>query len=87
MTLEHTIFGDLYLFIERNSETTRRNNGFQLVEEFCANHNLDADSLKELSFYFGANRDEEILTKVKGNISGKAAIRPRGYTLNKLARS
>ncbi len=87
MELKCPNFGSLYLFIKRNSETTKANNGFRLVEQFCAIHSLDSDSLKELCFYFGASEDKEVLTRVKGNISVKATIRPRGYHLNKMARS
>ena len=87
MELKCPNFGSLYLFIKRNSETTKANNGFRLVDQFCANHNLDADSLKELCFYFGASEDKDVLTKVKGSISVKASIRPKGYNLNKMARS
>lgn len=88
MKLKHSTFGSLYLFIERNSEPTKAgNNGFQLVEQFCASHDLDPVTLKELCFYFGASGDEEVLAKVKGNVFGKAIIRPRGYHLNKMARS
>lgn len=87
MTLKHPTFGNLYSFLEHNSKPTKAGKGFQLVEQFCANHNLDSDSLKELCFYFEASEDKEVLTKVKGNISAKAIIRPRGYHLNKMARS
>jgi len=87
MTLNHTTFGNLYLFIKNNSKPTKAGKGFQLVEQFCANHNLDSDSLKELCFYFGASEDKEVLTKVKGNILGKAILRPWGYNSNKMARS
>ena len=65
----------------------KANNGFKLVEQFCAIHSLDSDSLKELCFYFGASEDRAVLTKVKGNVLGKAIIRPRGYHLNKMAKS
>ncbi len=57
------------------------------MEQFCAIHNLDSDSLKELCFYFGASEDKEVLTRVKGNVIAKAIIRPWGYHVNKLARS
>ena len=87
MELKYPNFGSLYLFIRLNSKTTKINNGFRLVEQFCAIHSLDSDSLKELCFYFGASEDKEVLTKVKGNISAKASIRPCGYNLNKMARS
>ena len=87
MTLKHTTFGDLYLFIKHNSKPTRAGNGFRLVNEFCANHNLDPVTLKELCFYFGANTDEEVLTRVKGNVLRKAILRPWGYNSNKMARS
>ena len=87
MTLKHTTFGDLYLFIKHNSKPTRAGNGFRLVNEFCANHNLDPVTLKELCFYFGANTDEEVLAKVKGNVLGKAILRTWGYNSNKMARS
>ena len=87
MELKCPNFGSLYLFIKLNSETTKVNNGFRLVEQFCAIHSLDSDSLKELCFYFGASEDKDVLTRVKGNISVKAPIRPRGYNLNKMARS
>jgi hypothetical protein len=43
--------------------------------------------LKELFFYFGANTDVEVLTRVKGNVLGKAILRPWGYNSNKMARS
>ena len=87
MTLKHTTFGNLYLFIKLNSQPTKAGRGFQLVEQFCANHNLDPVTLKELCFYFGASEDKEVLTMVKGNILGKAILRPWGYKLNKMARS
>lgn len=87
MKLKHSTFGSLYLFLERNSEPTKADNGFKLVDEFCVNHNLDPVTLKEVCFYFGASEDWAVLTKVKGNISVKATIRPRGYHLNKMARS
>jgi hypothetical protein len=87
MTLKHPTFGNLYSFIEHNSKPTKAGKGFQLVEQFCANHNLDPVTLKELCFYFGANTDEEVLTKVKGNVLGKAILRPWGYNSNKMARS
>ena len=87
MELKCPNFGSLYLFIKLNSETTKVNNGFRLVEQFCAIHSLDSDSLKELCFYFGASDDKDVLTKVKGNVLGKAILRPWGYNLNKMARS
>ena len=87
MTLKHTTFGNLYLFIKNNSKPTRAGKGFQLVEQFCANHKLDPVTLKELCFYFGASTDEEVLTRVKGNVIAKAIIRPWGYHVNKMARS
>ena len=87
MELKCPNFGSLYLFIKRNSETTKANNGFRLVEQFCAIHSLDSDSLKELCFYFGASEDKDVLTKVKGNVLGKAILRPWGYNLNKMSRS
>ena len=87
MELKYPNFGSLYLFIKRNSETTKASNRFRLVDQFCVIHSLDSDSLKELCFYFGASEDKDVLTKVKGNISVKASIRPRGYNLNKMARS
>jgi hypothetical protein len=87
MELKYPNFGSLYLFIKRNSETTKANNRFRLVDQFCAIHSLDSDSLKELCFYFGASEDKEVLTKVKGNVLGKAILRPWGYNLNKMARS
>ena len=87
MTLKHTTFGNLYLFIKLNSQPTKAGKGFQLVEQFCANHNLDSDSLKELCFYFGASEDKEVLAKVKGNVLSKAILRPWGYQVNKMARS
>jgi hypothetical protein len=87
MKLKYQNFGSLYLFIQRNSEPTKAGNGFKLVEQFCAIHSLDSDSLKELCFYFGASEDKQVLTKVKGNVLGKAILRPRGYHVNKLARS
>ena len=87
MTLKHTTFGNLYLFIKLNSQPTKAGKGFQLVEQFCANHNLDPVTLKEVFFYFGANTDEEVLTRVKGNVLGKAILRPWGYHVNKMARS
>ena len=86
MTLKHTTFGNLYLFIKNNSKPTRAGNSFRLVDEFCANHKLDPVTLKEVFFYFGANTDEEVLAKVKGNVLGKAILRPWGYHLNKMAR-
>ena len=87
MELDYPNFGSLYLFIKRNSDIAKANNGFQLVEEFCAIHNLDSDRLKELFFYFGACEDKEVLIRVKGNISKKAFIRYRGYKMNNLTRS
>lgn len=87
MTLKHPTFGNLYSFIKHNSEPTKAGKGFKLVDQFCANHSLDPITLKELCFYFGANTDEEVLTKVKGNVLGKAILRPWGYNLNKMARS
>lgn len=87
MTLEHPNFDSLYSFIEHHSKPTKAGKGFQLVEQFCANHNLDQVTLKELCFYFGASEDKEVLTKVKGNVLGKAVLRPKGYNLNKMARS
>jgi hypothetical protein len=87
MELKCPNFGSLYLFIKRNSETTKVNNGFRLVEQFCAIHSLDSDSLKELCFYFGASEDKDVLTKVKGNVLGKAILRPWGYNLNRMSRS
>ena len=87
MTLKHTTFGNLYLFIKNNSKPTRAGNSFRLVDEFCANHKLDSVTLKELCFYFGASTDEEVLTRVKGNVIAKAIIRPWGYHVNKMARS
>jgi hypothetical protein len=87
MKLKYPNFSSLYLFIKLNSETTKANNGFKLVEQFCAIHSLDVDSLKELCFYFGASEDRAVLTKVKGIVSAKAGLRPRGYNLNKMARS
>ena len=87
MTLKHTTFGNLYLFIKNNSKPTRAGNSFRLVDEFCANHKLDPVTLKELFFYFGANTDEEVLTRVKGHVLGKAILRPWGYNSNKMARS
>ena len=87
MKLKCTNFGSLYLFIKSNIDMVKANNGFKLVEQFCAIHSLDSDSLKELCFYFGASEDRAVLTKVKGNVLGKAIIRPRGYHLNKMARS
>ncbi len=87
MTLKHTTFGNLYLFIKLNSQPTKAGKGFQLVEQFCANHNLDPVTLKEVFFYFGANTDEEVLGRVKGNVLGKAILRPWGYQVNKMARS
>lgn len=87
MKLKCPNFGSLYLFIKRNGDIVKANNGFKLVEQFCAIHNLDADSLKELCFYFGASEDKEVLTKVKGIVSAKAVLRPRSYNLNKMARS
>ena len=87
MKLKHLNFGSLYLFLERNSEPTKAGNGFRLVDEFCANHNLDPVTLKEVFFYFGANTDEEVLTRVKGHVLGKAILRPWGYNSNKMVRS
>ena len=87
MELKCPNFGSLYLFIKRNSETTKANNGFRLVEQFCAIHSLDSTSLKELCFYFGASEDKDVLTRVKGNVIGKAILRPWGYNLNKMSRS
>ena len=87
MTLNTSTFDSLYSFIEHHSKPTKAGKGFQLVEQFCANHNLDSDSLKELCFYFGASEDKEVLTKVMANVLGKAIIRPKGYHLNKMARS
>ena len=85
MKLKHSTFGSLYLFLERNSEPTKADNGFKLVDEFCVNHNLDPVTLKEVCFYFGASEDKEVLTRVKGNVLGKAILRPWGYNLNKMA--
>ena len=87
MKLKHPTFGSLYSFIEHNSKPTKVGKGFQLVEQFCENHDLDQVTLKELCFYFGASEDRAVLTKVKGNISVNAIIRQRGYHLNKMARS
>ena len=87
MELKCPNFGSLYLFIKRNSEATKANNGFRLVEQFCAIHSLDSTSLKELCFYFGASEDKDVLTRVKGNVIGKAILRPWGYNLNKMSRS
>jgi len=87
MTLKHPTFGSLYLFIQRNREPPKAGNDFRLVDEFCANHSLDPITLKELCFYFGANTDGEVLTRVKGIVLGKAILRPWGYNSNKMARS
>jgi hypothetical protein len=87
MTLKHPTFGNLYSFIKHNSEPTKAGNGFKLVDEFCANHSLDPITLKEVCFYFGASTDEEVLTRVKGNVIAKAILRPWGYHANKMARS
>ena len=87
MTLNTSTFDSLYSFLEHNRKPTKAGKGFQLVEQFCANHNLDPVTLKELCFYFGANTDEEVLAKVKGNVLGKAILRPWGYNSNKMARS
>jgi hypothetical protein len=87
MTLKHTTFGNLYLFIKLNSQPTKAGNSFRLVDKFCANHSLDPVTLKEVFFYFGANTDEEVLAKVKGHVLGKAILRPWGYHANKMARS
>ena len=87
MKLKRPNFCNLYLFLERNSEPTKASNRFKLVEQFCAMHSLDSDLLKELCFYFGASEDKAVLTKVKGNVLAKAMLRPRGYHLNKMARS
>lgn len=87
MELKCPTFSSLYLSIKLNSEITKVSNSFKLVDEFCAIHNLDPVTLKELCFYFGASEDKEFLTWVKSRISVKALIRPRGYNLNKLARS
>ena len=87
MELKCPTFSSLYLSIKLNSEITKVSNSFKLVDEFCAIHNLDPVTLKELCFYFGASEDKEVLTKVKGNVLGKAILRPWGYNLNKMARS
>jgi hypothetical protein len=87
MELKCPNFGSLYSFINRNIGTTKAGNSFRLVNEFCANHKLDPVMLKELFFYFGANTDVEVLTRVKGNVLGKAILRPWGYNSNKMARS
>lgn len=87
MTINRPTFGNLYSFIEHHSKPTKAGNSFQLVDEFCANHDLDTVTLKELFFYFGASEDKEVLTKVKGHVIGKASLRQRGYSLNKMARS
>jgi hypothetical protein len=87
MKFKYPNFGSLYLFIKRNSDIVKANNGFKLVDQFCANHNLDPVTLKEVFFYFGASEDKEVLSKVKGNVLGKAILRPRGYHVNKMARS
>ncbi len=87
MTLKHPTFGHLYSFIKGNIEPTKAGDSFRLVNEFCANHSLDPVTLKELCFYFGANTDGEVLTRVKGNVIAKAIIRPWGYHVNKMARS
>ena len=87
MKLKHPNFGHLYAFIESNIGTPKAGNGFRLVDEFCENHDLDPVTLKEVFFYFGANTDEEVLTRVKGHVLGKAILRPWGYNSNKMARS
>ncbi len=87
MKLKYPNFGNLYSFIKHNIGTTKAGNGFRLVDEFCANHDLDPVTLKEVCFYFGANTDEEVLTRVKGNVLAKAILRPWGYQVNKMARS
>lgn len=87
MTLKHPNFDSLYSFIEHHRKPTKAGNSFPLVDQFCANHKLDTVTLKEVFFYFGANTDEEVLTKVKGHVLGKAVLRPWGYNLNKMARS
>jgi hypothetical protein len=86
MTLKHPTFGHLYAFIESNTGTPKAD-GFKLVDEFCANHSLDPVTLKEVLFYFGANTDGEVLSRVKGHILGKAILRPWGHHANKMARS
>ena len=87
MKLKYPNFGSLYLFIKSNSDIFKANNGFRLVDEFCENHDLDPVTLKEVFFYFGANTDEEVLTRVKGHVLGKAILRPWGYNSNKMVRS
>jgi hypothetical protein len=87
MTLKHPTFGHLYSFLEHHSKPTKAGKGFKLVDQFCANHSLDPITLKELCFYFGASEDKEVLVKVKGNVLGKAILRPWGYNSNKMARS
>jgi hypothetical protein len=87
MTLKHPTFGHLYSFIKGNIKPTTAGNGFRLVDEFCANHSLDPVTLKEVLFYFGANTDGEVLSRVKGNVLGRATLRPWGHHANKMARS
>ena len=87
MKLKTQTFGNLYSFIEHNSEPTKAGNGFKLVDQFCENHDLDPVTLKEVFFYFGASEDKEVLTRVKGNVLGKSILRPWGYHVNKMARS
>ena len=74
--MESVTFGNLYAFIEANSQTALKHNSFELVEEFCQTNHLDFKRLKPVLEYFGGYEDFEVLMNVPESIKGDSPITP-----------
>ena len=72
--MKDVTFGNLYAFIEENSERAWKHDSFGLVEEFCQANHLNFKSLKPVLQYFGGFDDIEVLLNVSTAVDAEAFI-------------
>ena len=67
-------FGDLYNFLEEQVDPKFMGPGLELVEQFCEEHDLSFENLKQVLDYFGINEDYKALFSLSELIDEKTIM-------------
>ena len=67
-------FGDLYNFLEEQVDPKFMGPGLELVEQFCEEHDVSFEKLKQVLDYFGINEDYKAVFSLSGLIDDKAVM-------------
>jgi hypothetical protein len=72
--MKSVTFGDLYSFLEERVDPKEKGPGLELVEQFCEEHDVSFEKLKQVLEYFGTHDDYESVFVLSGLIDDKAEM-------------